>query len=65
MYSSHLTNWVYFFSVAIHALSEICKEDECPTGLILQAAFNTLYDEIHNHPMLKVKAIKISLEFIE
>ncbi|XP_011670006.2 lysophosphatidylserine lipase ABHD12 [Strongylocentrotus purpuratus] len=30
--------------------SKICREDGCPTGLILEAPFNNLLDEVMRHP---------------
>ncbi|XP_071490816.1 lysophosphatidylserine lipase ABHD12-like [Diadema antillarum] len=30
--------------------SKICREEECPTGLILEAPFNNLLDETMRHP---------------
>lgn len=40
--------------VSCHALSELCQENQCPQGLVLEAAFNNLHDEIELNPLSRV-----------
>ncbi|KAG0724597.1 Monoacylglycerol lipase ABHD12 [Chionoecetes opilio] len=40
--------------VACHALSELCQEGKCPQGLVLEAPFNNLHDEIKLNPLSRV-----------
>lgn len=50
----------YFFMIALlcrvscHALSELCQENQCPQGLVLEAAFNNLHDEVELNPLSRV-----------
>lgn len=37
--------------VSCHALSELCQENQCPQGLVLEAPFNNLHDEIKLNPL--------------
>lgn len=40
--------------VSCHALSELCQENLCPQGLVLEAPFNNLHDEIRLNPLSQV-----------
>ncbi|MPC51368.1 Monoacylglycerol lipase ABHD12 [Portunus trituberculatus] len=40
--------------VSCHALSELCQANECPQGLVLEAPFNNLHDEIRLNPLSQV-----------
>lgn len=37
--------------VACHSVSELCQEQKCPGGVILEAPFNSIPEEVRRHPM--------------
>ncbi|XP_068238665.1 lysophosphatidylserine lipase ABHD12-like isoform X2 [Palaemon carinicauda] len=37
--------------VACHSVSELCQEQKCPGGVILEAPFNSITEEVRHHPM--------------
>lgn len=40
--------------VSCHAVSELCMEKKCPQGLVLEAPFNNLQDEVRLNPLSQV-----------
>lgn len=40
--------------VSCHAVSELCRENNCPQGLILEAPFNNLHDEVVLNPLSQI-----------
>ncbi|XP_045622932.1 lysophosphatidylserine lipase ABHD12 isoform X1 [Procambarus clarkii] len=40
--------------VSCHAVSELCRENKCPRGLVLEAPFNNLHDEVLLNPLSRV-----------
>ncbi|KAG7174463.1 Lysophosphatidylserine lipase ABHD12-like 1 [Homarus americanus] len=40
--------------VSCHAVLELCRRKRCPRGLILEAPFNNLHDEIQRNPLSQI-----------
>lgn len=51
--SSKLLVWGHSLGSAVsaHLVADLCHQDKRPCGLVLESAFNNIFDEVRNHPL--------------
>ena len=54
IYLTVIDHICFLYRVLCHALSELCQEKQCPHGMVLEAPFNNLHDEIKLNPLSQV-----------